>query len=209
MKMQRLIASLPTPSHEIVHSRSQDLIDWAVDFGHYAHCERTPDGIPQTRKFSKEPYMVHPIRVATMLHEEGFGVDMICAALLHDVLEDTDVTFAELASPALGFGYNIATLVLQVTDVSKPEDGNRAVRKSIDRQYVAGGSRAAHIIKYADLIDNTQDIVAQDRNFAKLYLTEKMLLINEMKRTTGAMPMYELALAAWNRGMEAIHAKPA
>lgn len=202
----RSTSTLPTPPCSIVHERSQDLVNWAVDYGHYAHCERTPAGNEQLRKYSKMPYMVHPIRVATMLHDMGYGVDVVCAALLHDVLEDTTVTYEELMSPDVGFGYDICRLVLEVTDVSCLGMGNRKIRKRIDRQYLGGASRLGQIIKCADMVDNTRSIVKHDRKFAVTYLKEMYLLLKVLTKVKDTR-IYELAVDAYNKGWNDLESK--
>ena len=63
---------------------------------------------------SGEPYIVHPIAVAEILLEYGIDAGMICAALLHDVLEDTDTKITELKSV---FGGEVAELVNGVSRV--------------------------------------------------------------------------------------------
>jgi hypothetical protein len=68
-----------------------------------------------------------------------------------------------------------------LTDVSKPTDGNRAKRKNMDREHIAKASLQAKTIKLADLIDNTRSIVEHDPKFAKVYLTEKALLLEVLR----------------------------
>jgi hypothetical protein len=63
--------------------------------------------------------------------------------------------------------------VLQATDVSRPEHGNRQVRKAIDRQYLAGASWQGLMIKCADMLSNTKEIVTHDLGFARVYVPEK------------------------------------
>jgi (p)ppGpp synthase/HD superfamily hydrolase len=87
---------------------------------------------------------------------------MICAAILHDVLEDTPVTYAELLHE---FGHHTALLVQELTNVSKLTDRNRAQRKAMDREQLAKSSVAAATIKLADCISNTPSIVAEDPKF--------------------------------------------
>ena len=99
---------------------------------------------------------------------------MVAAALLHDVVEDTDVSLEDIS---IKFGPDIADLVSDLTDVSKPEDGNRATRKALDRAHTARASAAAKTIKLADLISNSRSIVEFDPHFAKVYLKEKALLL--------------------------------
>lgn len=60
--------------------------------------------------------------------------EMIAAAYLHDVVEDTPVSIHEIREE---IGPEVSELVDWLTDVSKPEDGNRRVRKELDRQHLA------------------------------------------------------------------------
>jgi hypothetical protein len=82
-------------------------------------------------------------------------------------------------------------LVEQLTDVSRPEDGNRAKRKAIDRAHTAKASPEAKTIKLADLIDNTRSIVELDPGFAKIYLVEKVLLLEVLQE--GDAGLWEMA----------------
>ena len=69
----------------------------------------------QKRK-SGEPYIIHPVQVAYTLAELGLDDSTICAALLHDVVEDTSATYQDLVT---GFGQEIASMVDGVTKLSK------------------------------------------------------------------------------------------
>jgi (p)ppGpp synthase/HD superfamily hydrolase len=135
--------------------------------------------VGQTRKYTGEPYVVHPMEVASLVESVGGTEAMVAAALLHDVLEDTGVTVDVLEEQ---FGSEVADLVLWLTDVSKPDDGNRSTRKALDRQHSAAAPAAAQTIKVADLISNTRSIVAHDPGFAKVYLEEKRLLLDVLTR---------------------------
>ena len=135
--------------------------------------------VGQTRKYTGEPYVVHPIEVASLVESVGGTEAMVAAALLHDVLEDTGVTVDVLEEQ---FGSEVADLVLWLTDVSNPDDGNRSTRKALDRQHSAAAPAAAQTIKVADLISNTRSIVAHDPGFAKVYLEEKRLLLEVLTR---------------------------
>ena len=68
----------------------------------------------QKRDSSGAPYIVHPVSVALILLDYGIDADTICAALLHDVLEDTETKIAELKSE---FGNSVAELVNGVSRV--------------------------------------------------------------------------------------------
>jgi len=135
--------------------------------------------VGQTRKYTGEPYVVHPMEVASLVESVGGTEAMVAAALLHDVLEDTSVTVDVLEEQ---FGSEVADLVLWLTDVSKPDDGNRSTRKALDRQHSAAAPAAAQTVKVADLISNTRSIVAHDPDFAKVYLEEKRLLLEVLTR---------------------------
>jgi hypothetical protein len=74
---------------------------------------------------------------------------------LHDTVEDTGVELAELRRV---FDDDVATLVEWLTDVSRPEDGNRVARKAIDRAHTARAPARAKTVKLADLIDNSRSI---------------------------------------------------
>ena len=152
----------------ITSKRSQGLIDWAITFATTAHTG-------QVRKYTGEPYITHPLAVAELVASVTEDAEAITAAILHDTVEDTGVTLEEIARA--GFGWQIARLVEQLTDVSKPEDGNRAARKAIDLAHTAKASPKAQTVKLADLIHNTESIVARDPSFAVVYMKEKQRLL--------------------------------
>jgi (p)ppGpp synthase/HD superfamily hydrolase len=136
--------------------------------------------VGQKRKYTGEPYIVHPAEVAKIVAGvPGSTPDMVAAAWLHDVMEDTSCTFTDVH---MAFGIDIATLVGWLTDVSKPEDGNRAVRKARDRAHTAEAPAEAQTIKLADLISNSRSIMAHDPVFARTYLAEKRMLLAVMTR---------------------------
>ncbi len=134
--------------------------------------------VGQKRKYTGVDYIEHPRRVANIVAKYG-NDEMVAAALLHDVLEDTEVTSEHLKKV---FGEEITKLVEELTDVSKPEDGNRAKRKAIDAEKINKISKEAQIIKLADLIDNSNDIKRNDPNFAKIFLEEKEKLLEVMTK---------------------------
>lgn len=132
----------------------------------------------QRRKYTNEPYATHCESVARIVAEYTSDPDVIAAAVLHDVIEDTEVTEKEIHDI---FGKRIVWLVRQVTDISTPKDGNREARKAIDREHLAKSSPEGATIKLADLIDNTGSITAHDPNFARVYLAEKELVLPLLK----------------------------
>ena len=132
----------------------------------------------QRREYTGEPYVTHCASVARTVAECGGSPEAIAAAMMHDVLEDTEVTAEEMRAV---FGEKVTALVLEVTDVSRPGDGNRAVRKALDREHLARTSPEGATIKLADLIDNTASIVEHDKGFARSYLDEKGLALEVLK----------------------------
>src|SRR6056300_1746227 len=132
-----------------------DLLAKAIQFAVEAHGE-------QKRKYTNEPYVTHPLAVMRIVQEVPHTTEMLVAAVLHDVVEDTPV---------------VATYVDGLTDVSKPEDGNRATRKSLDRAHTAEQGAEVQTIKLADLIHNTASIAEFDPSFYKVYREEKKKLL--------------------------------
>ena len=136
--------------------------------------------VNQTRKYSGLPYIVHPREVRDIAHNSTYvTAEGLAAALLHDVVEDTEVTLGDIEEE---FGGRVADLVEMLTDVSKPEDGNRATRKAIDRAHSAEADQEGQTIKVCDLIANTLDITEADPDFAVVYMKEKVLLLRVLTK---------------------------
>lgn len=151
---------------------TQDLVQRADAFAAAAH-----DSINQLRKYGGEPYIVHPRHVREILQEfssQPVTPDQEAAALLHDVVEDTPVTLDQVRTE---FGDTVADLVGWLTDVSRPENGNRKVRKAIDLAHTAQAPVAAKNIKLCDCISNAPSITAHDPGFARKWLQEKAAIL--------------------------------
>lgn len=100
------------------------------------------------------PYINHPIALAELLVATG-GIDdaeVICAALLHDTIEDTETTVEELRRE---FGAAIAAVVLEVSD---DKDLPKAVRKQLQVDHADSLSAAARLVKLADKTCNLRDM---------------------------------------------------
>jgi len=152
-------------------------IDKALIFASAAHY-----AIGQVRKSTGEPYITHPIAVANIVKDYGGNDDMIAAAYLHDTVEDTSITMDIIRDT---FSKNVSELVEWLTDISKPSDGNRKLRKALDREHIAQATRDAQFIKCADLIHNSDSIVKYQPDFAKVYMREKELLLGAMTKVHG------------------------
>jgi len=133
----------------------------------------------QKRKYTGEPYIVHPAEVASIVRTVPHTEEMLAAAWLHDVVEDCGVNRGSINEH---FGATVSVLVCRLTDISQLSDGNRAVRKAMDRQHSAEGCAEAQTVKLADLISNSRSILAYDPNFAVRYMREKRALLTVMTK---------------------------
>lgn len=102
------------------------------------------------------PYINHPITLANVLANEGGVTDeeVLCAALLHDTIEDTETTADELR---VNFGDAITAIVLEVTD---DKTLPKADRKRLQVEHAPHASLKAKQVKLADKICNLRDILA-------------------------------------------------
>lgn len=149
------------------------LIERARLFATAAHA-----AVGQRRKYTNDPYIIHPQAVAELVATVPHTPAMIAAAWLHDVVEDTEVTIEDIHTQ---FGEEVAVLVDGLTDVSRLEDGNRKVRKAMDRAHTARQSPACKTIKLADLIDNSLSIRRYGKGFARIFMEEMRLSLQGLK----------------------------
>jgi GTP diphosphokinase / guanosine-3',5'-bis(diphosphate) 3'-diphosphatase len=105
---------------------------------------------------SGDPYITHPLAVATILAELGMPQDVICAALLHDTVEDTAYTIDELRAD---FGDDIASMVDGVTKLDKVKYGDAAQAETV-RKMVVAMSRDIRVLvlKLADRLHNMRTL---------------------------------------------------
>ncbi len=111
----------------------------------------------QYRK-SGEPYVVHPIEVATILAELGMDIDTVVAGLLHDVLEDTETTYEELKE---NFGKDVADIVEGVTKLGKIHFKDVQTQKAENyRKLILAFSKDLRVIfvKLADRLHNMKTL---------------------------------------------------
>ena len=170
-----------TPVDRVEELIKIPLVNKAFTFASAAHA-----AVNQKRKYSGAPYIVHPVEVCALVSSvDDHTPEMLAAALLHDVVEDTAIT-PEIIEAM--FGKVVMNLVHWLTDVSvvwkdgkkSKVEGNRATRKAMDREHTHMAPKAAQTIKVADLIANTRDITEADPNFAVVYMKEKRLLLEGM-----------------------------
>ena len=119
----------------------------------YEYAARLHKG--QDRK-SGDPYITHPLAVTTILAELGMNTETLCAALLHDTIEDTDYTLEEMRRD---FGDDIAALVDGVTKLDKVKYGDAAQAETV-RKMVVAMSRDIRVlvIKLADRLHNMRTL---------------------------------------------------
>src|SRR5665647_3777502 len=125
--------------------------DFAAIEAAYAVAERAHRG--QMRK-SGDPFITHPVAVATILAELGMTPPTLAAALLHDTVEDTDYSLEQLRAE---FGPEIAMLVDGVTKLDKVQFGEAAQAETV-RKMVVAMSRDIRVlvIKLADRLHNAR-----------------------------------------------------
>ena len=161
---------------------SRILLEKAQIFATHAHAG-------QVRKYTHDPYTVHLTSVANKVSSVTDDPSIIAAAWLHDTVEDTPVIFADIEDE---FGKTIRELVESLTDISKPEDGNRKVRKELDRNHLKEASPGAKTVKLADLIDNAPSIIEGNKKFAKVFMEEMKLLLEVLRE--GHADLYQEAV---------------
>jgi (p)ppGpp synthase/HD superfamily hydrolase len=146
------------------------IVDEARAFATEAHAG-------QIRKYSGDPYIVHPQAVVAVLEPLGFAPEVLAAAWLHDTVEDCAVEHGDILAI---FGADVHRMVYHLTDVSIGLKIPREERKALDRENNAKGDSGAQSIKLADLIDNSVSIMANDPHFARVYMPEKAKLLEAL-----------------------------
>ena len=133
-------------SHGPALRRDSELVAHAHDLASDAHAG-------QRRKDDGTPYITHPVTVAGLLDDAGFGDEVIAAALLHDVVEDTDMGSAELRER---FGERVAGLVEALSEDEHISDYEE--RKREHREQVEESGPDAIAIYIADKLSNLRDM---------------------------------------------------
>lgn len=135
---------------------------------------------PLKRKSGEDPFVIHPIRVTMILRAAGFSEfkdrNLMLAALFHDLIEDTNLTFEDLKAE---FGKEVASIV---KELSKPEN----ISKEEWLRAFNTSSREAKLIKMADRIDNLMDMKIPEWNVEKQknYAEQGLLIIETCGKTS-------------------------
>lgn len=152
----------------------------------------------QTRNYTGLPYIVHPRMVAGLLyttkHSEKSLTPLVQAALLHDVVEDTEITIDDLLKV---FDPLVVGMVEELTEPDDPDYWRRhgfdkrpprKERRRIEAQRRSTISADAQTISVADIIANSHDIVAAaPRDFARMYQEELSYRLDMLKEADPAL----------------------
>ena len=139
------------------HRKKVDIVTKAFNFARQAH-----KGV---RRLSGEPYIMHPIAVAQIACEEmGLGSTSICAALLHDVVEDNDYTVEDITNI---FGAKIAQIVDGLTKISGGIFGDKASAQAENFKKLLltmSDDIRVILIKICDRLHNMRTLASQPAN---------------------------------------------
>ncbi|MDR3085132.1 MAG: bifunctional (p)ppGpp synthetase/guanosine-3',5'-bis(diphosphate) 3'-pyrophosphohydrolase [Christensenellaceae bacterium] len=154
MAMQEILSKKLGLLFETIRRNGQEVDEARV----YEACEYASRMHGDQRRESGEPYMIHPIEVATILADMQMDQVTICAALLHDALEDTKADFADIETL---FGKDVAVLVDGVTKLSHVEfrSKDRQRAESLKKMFFAMAKDVrVVIIKLADRLHNMRTL---------------------------------------------------
>jgi (p)ppGpp synthase/HD superfamily hydrolase len=169
--------------------KAKVIIMYAKSFAYEAH----KNGY---RKYTNEPYIVHPERVAALVTTVTNNPATIAASWLHDVVEDTSITIDQIYK---NFGHEIGMLVSSVTN---NDIGNRDFRNIAERDRISVSTPNAKTIKLADMIDNIPSLIKYDPKFAKVYLQEKSELLDCL--VDGNHELFQIAKKLITSGFETL-----
>lgn len=152
----------------------------------------------QQRKYTGEPYVRHPERVADLVRAIGGSTDMICAAYLHDVIEDCGVQYIDIKGV---LGAEVASMVLALTKNVYPKGTLRQEWKQAELQRLSKCSPEVKAIKLMDIADNLRDIELADKDYAEMYFKEQVALVNAL--TLDREVIFDARNYVWNTIWEA------
>jgi guanosine-3',5'-bis(diphosphate) 3'-pyrophosphohydrolase len=154
-----------------------ELIERAYNYARIAHAGQ--------RRISGEPYIIHPVEVALILTEIELDTPSICAALLHDVIEDTSATYTNIVNE---FGEEIALLVDGVTKLNRLDFASRedAQAENLRKMFIAMARDIRVIlIKLADRLHNMRTLSYQNERKQKEIARETMEIFAPLAHRLG------------------------
>jgi (p)ppGpp synthase/HD superfamily hydrolase len=141
------------PDQRSVHVMLSDAVFEAIEFAARAHRH-------QHRKGTGVPYIIHPLGVAHILIDHDLPEDLVIAGILHDTVEDTDVTLDQIAER---FGGRVAKLVAGASEPDKSDSWENRKRDTIE--YLRTAPEDVALVACADKLDNIRSI---RRDYARL-----------------------------------------
>ena len=147
----------------------------------------------QVRKGSNEPYVTHPIAVMEILaeHYPEATIEMKMAAVLHDVIEDTDRTENDIN---IKFGEVVALLVLWLTNTTNAKIVTRNEKIAAKIRQISISPLKAQIIKCADIIHNSYNLSDNlGKDFARIYRKESEMKLFAMSSEVKALNIWKMA----------------
>lgn len=172
-----------------------DLLEKVTEFANKAHEFFYKEGGPQLRKYTNEPYIVHPVAVCNICKGYTNDVCILAAALLHDVVEDTTISLEVIREFLLQYfdddqTSRILKYVDDLTDVYTKEaypELNRKQRKKLEVERMSRITPEAQTIKYADIVDNAPSIIQNDPKFTPVFVEEALEKLNVMTKGVQAL----------------------
>ena len=158
-------------------------IEKAYDLARNAHADQ--------KRATGEPYIIHPVAAALTVVNLGMDTDTVCAALLHDVVEDTSVTLEEIRKE---FGDDVATMVDGVTKLSKIKfvSKEEAQAENVRKMMIAMAKDVRVIIvKLADRLHNMRTIDAKPMEKQRKTAHETMEIYAPLAHRLGIRPIME------------------
>jgi (p)ppGpp synthase/HD superfamily hydrolase len=146
----------------------------------------------QRRRADGAPFLIHPLEVASMLERSSYPDQVIAAAVLHDVLEDTDVKRSDLMAR---FGGEVAELVEVVSDDPAIDDEEQRKDDVRDRVQRAGGN--ALVVYAADKVSKVRELrmliaAGLDRDTATVKLRRYRKSLAMLEQNSPSSPLVEL-----------------
>jgi (p)ppGpp synthase/HD superfamily hydrolase len=154
--------------------KSDNILEKAILFATQKHSG-------QVRKGDKRPYILHPLSVMTTLGKIKKSKNqtlLFIAAILHDVVEDCNVSLEEIAHE---FGYNVAAIVQELTS-DKEEIGKRGKAEYLLEKMITMSSYSL-IIKLVDRLDNISDMDSMSDEFKTRSVEQTLYIIDGLEKS--------------------------
>lgn len=131
----------------------------------------------QFRKYTGEPYILHPLDVAEILRRHDRPIEEIVGGVLHDVVEDTNRTLKQVK---FHFGAEVGTLVNGVTNVAEDKSVPRVERFWQNVAHLSEQTEGSQNIKCADIISNLKNFPLDNEESLVNYCAEKMIVLDNL-----------------------------